>query len=456
MPATTMEKPGTNDFYSSLIGKADEVEGEYCAQTQNSRDLFKRAGRVFPGGFTRDAILRSPYAPFIKSAHGTKMLDADDRVITDLWFNATSLPVGHSHPVVAEAAIKQVPLGTAYFAPTEQELALGELLVDRIPCAEKIRFTNSGSEAVMMAVRFARAHRNRTLLVKFEGSYHGSYDDVSWSVAPSLDDVGPESAPIPTADTSGLAGAEGRVVVLPYNDAAALRAYVTEHHDSIAAILVEPMANRMGLILPDLEFVREARELCDHFGVVLVFDEVIAFRVGYSGAHGELGVTPDLVTLGKIIGGGFPVGAVAGRADLLAQSDPSRNAGRVAHAGTFNGNPMVGAAGHATMSLMTRDMFRRIGEMGEFVRARLAHICEGLPLQVTGAGSLFKITATSNSIRNYRHAATANKKWEETASLSLLNRGFMLTPRLSGCVSGVTPKSELDAFLDAFKAIVES
>jgi glutamate-1-semialdehyde 2,1-aminomutase len=456
MPTTIMEKPGTNDFYGYLVGKADQIEADYRAQTPNSRDLFERAGRVFPGGFTRDAILRSPYAPFIKSAHGTKMLDVDDRVITDLWFNATSLPVGHSHPEVAEAAMKQIPLGTAYFAPTEQELALGELLVERIPCAERIRFTNSGSEAVMMAVRFARAHRNRSLLVKFEGSYHGSYDDVSWSVAPSLDEVGPASAPIPTADTSGLAGSDGRVIVLPYNNAAALRAYVNDHHDSIAAILIEPMANRMGLILPDLDFVLEARELCHRFGVVLVFDEVIAFRVGFSGAQGKLGVTPDLVTLGKIIGGGFPVGAVAGGANLLGQSDPSFNAGRVAHAGTFNGNPMVGAAGHATMSLMTQEVFAQIDELGGYVRTQLARICDGLPLQVTGAGSLFKVTATSISIRNYRHAATANKRWEKIASLALLNEGFMLTPQLSGCVSAVTTKSELDAFLDAFRTIVES
>ena len=456
MPNSTLNKPDINDFYGSLIKKSDQIEEQYLARSQVSRSLFERAGSVFPGGFTRDAILRAPYSPFIKSAHGTKMLDVDDNVITDLWFNATSLPLGHSHDDVAAAAMKQVPLGTAYFAPTELELALGELLVDRIPFAERIRFMNSGSEAVMMAVRFARAHRNRTAMIKFEGSYHGSYDDVSWSVAPSLNMVGSASAPSAIADTSGLVGADGRVVVLPYNDAATLRAYINKHHDEIAAILVEPMANRMGLILPDLEFVFEARELCDRYGIVLVFDEVIAFRVGYSGAHDELGVIPDLVTLGKIIGGGFPVGAVAGRADILGQSDPKRSAGRVAHAGTFNGNPMVGAAGHATMSLMTREVFARIGDLGSYTRTKLAKICDGLPLQVTGAGSLFKVTATIQSIRNYRHAATANTRWEETASLALLNDGFMLTPRLAGCVSAVTPKSELDAFLNAFKTIVES
>jgi glutamate-1-semialdehyde 2,1-aminomutase len=451
-----LEEPRTNDFYACLIRQAEEIENTYCSNTSNSRSLFECAKSVFPGGFTRDAILRAPYAPFIKSAHGTKMFDADDRVITDFWFNATSLPLGHSNPVVAEAALAQIPRGTAYFAPTEQELALGELLVERLPCAERIRFTNSGSEAVMMAVRFARAYRDRTLLIKFEGSYHGSYDDVSWSVAPSLDKVGSETAPIPTADTSGLAGSDGRVTVLPYNAAALLDAYVNEHHESIAAILIEPMANRMGLIQPDTDFVHTARKLCDRFGIVLVFDEVIAFRVGYSGAQGELGVTPDIVTLGKIIGGGFPVGAIAGRADILDQSDPNRGAGRVEHAGTFNGNPMVGTAGYATMTLMTPEVFSQIGRLGSYVREQLAKTCAGLPLQVTGEGSLFKITATSTPIRNYRHAATANKKWEEVASLALLNEGFMLTPRLSGCVSAVTETSEVDAFLHAFRNLIES
>jgi len=451
-------KPGRNDFFGGLMEKSDEIEARYRALTPRSQALYERAGAVFPGGFTRDAVMRSPYAPFVASAHGTAMTDADGRTITDLWFNATSLPLGHAHPEVVAAAAHQLSIGTAYFAPTELELALGELLVERIPCAERIRFANSGSEAVMMALRFARAFRDRaTVVVKFEGSYHGSYDDVSWSVAPSLADVGPADRPTPIPETAGLAGTEARVTVLPYNDAQTLRDHVERHHEQIAAILVEPMANRMGLILPDLAFVQEARALCDQFGIVLVFDEVIAFRVAYDGAQGLLGVTPDLVTLGKIIGGGFPVGAIAGRADILDASDPACKAGRrVAHAGTFNGNPMVGAAGYATMALLTREVFDRINALGAHVRAELSRICEGLPLQVTGAGSLFKINATPHPIHNYRDAATVDAKWEQLASLALLNEGFMLTPRLSGCVSVVTPQDEIDAFLAAFRRIVRT
>ena len=448
------ERPKQNDFYGALRARAGEIEARYRELTPRSHALFERAGRTFPGGFTRDAILREPYAPFVASAQGTKMTDADGRQITDLWFNATSLPLGHAHPEVVAAAARQLPLGTAYFAPTELELALAELLVERIPCAERLRFANSGSEAVMMALRFARAFRDRTVAVKFEGSYHGSYDDVSWSVAPDVATVGPADRPVPAAETAGLGGTEGRVTVLPYNDPQTLRDHVKRNHAQIAAILLEPMANRMGLILPDIAFVEEARALCDHYGIVLIFDEVIAFRVAHGGAQSVLGVTPDLVTLGKIIGGGFPVGAIAGRADILGRSDPARKQGRVTHAGTFNGNPMVGAAGHATMSLLTPEVFERMNALGARLRAELTRICDGLPLEVTGAGSLFKITATHRPIRNYRDAASADAKWEQAASLALLNEGFMLTPRLSGCVSAITPASEVDAFLAAFRRLV--
>lgn len=454
MHTESKERRNQNDFYGALLERADEIEARYRALTPRSCALFQRASRTFPGGFTRDAILRAPYAPFVASAQGTLMTDADGRAITDLWFNATSLPVGHAHPDVVAAAARQLPLGTAYFAPTEQELALGELLVSRIPCAERLRFANSGSEAVMMALRFARAFRDQTVTVKFEGSYHGSYDDVSWSVAPRLSDIGPADRPVPAAETAGLGGTEGRVAVLPYNDPQRLRDHVRQNHAQIAAILVEPMANRMGLILPDAAFVDEARALCDRYGIVLIFDEVIAFRVAYGGAQSALGVTPDLVTLGKIIGGGFPVGAIAGRADILDRSEPGRTGGRVTHAGTFNGNPIVGAAGYATMSLLTPEVYDRINTLGARVRSELARICDGLPLQVTGAGSLFKISATHCAIRNYRDAATADAGWEQTASLALLNEGFMLTPRLAGCVSAVTPASEVDAFLSAFRHLV--
>ncbi|RDJ20104.1 aminotransferase class III-fold pyridoxal phosphate-dependent enzyme [Bosea caraganae] len=460
MPATAPSPAargagGDNDYYGAVLSRAAEIEQAYRALTPRSGALFARAGTVFPGGFTRDAIMRKPYAAFVTSGQGSVLTDADGRAITDFWFNATSLPLGHAHPAVVEAAERQLRKGTAYFAPTEHELALAELLIARVPSAERIRFANSGSEAVMMAIRFGRAFSGRPLIVKFEGSYHGSYDDVSWSVSPAPERAGSASQPTPTAESAGLAGTDGRVAVLPFNDAEALRSFITAHHREIGVLLVEPMANRIGLILPDDAFLREARALCDQYGIVLIFDEVIAFRVGYHGAQGLLGVTPDLTTLGKIIGGGFPVGAVAGRADVLDLSSPAQRE-RVTHAGTFNANPMVAVAGLATMSALTPEVFAGFEATGNALRKRLSDLCEGLPLQVTGAGSLFKITATGTTIRNYRDGATANYAWESTVSLALLNAGFLMTPGLSGVISTATTQAQIDAFIDALAQIIAS
>ncbi len=437
-------------FYEVLKARRARILGEYERLTPRSQALFERANRSFPGGFTRDAIHRAPHAPFVSVADGSQMVDVDGRSITDFWFNATALPLGHAHPEVVAAAQEQVGRGSAYFAPTERELALAEVLIDRLPCAERLRFTNSGSEAVMMAIRLARAFRRRELIVKCEGSYHGSYDDVSWSVGPSAKNAG-QARPI--ADTAGLVEAENRVAVVPFNNVAALTRFFEEKQDDIAALLIEPVANRMGLLLPDPAFVAAARALCDRYDVVLIFDEVIAFRLGFHGAQGTLGVTPDLVTLGKVIGGGFPVGAVAGRSDILDRTAMD-GAARVTHAGTFNGNPTTAAAGLATLNLLTAETIAALNVMGTRLRRSLEEITAGLPLCVTGAGSLFKITAAAGQIRDYGDAVGADKDWEALASLELLNRGFLLTTGLSGCVSTVTRVEEIDAFLAAFKDIV--
>ena len=453
MTAAVAQKIQATDFYRALKSRKSGIEERFRAETSGSAALFERASHVFPGGYTRDAIMRGPYPTFIAAGRGATLTDVDGRTRTDFWFNATSLPLGHAHPVVIEAASAQLRRGTAYYAPTEHEIALAETLIARVPSAERIRFANSGSEAVMMGVRFARAFRQRSLVVKFEGSYHGSYDDVSWSVSPRLDQVGAHDAPLPVAETSGLAGTDERVTVLPFNDSAVLRAYLAKHHDRIAALLVEPMANRIGLLLPQREFLEEARALCDRYGIVLIFDEVISFRVGYNGVQGLLGITPDVTTLGKIIGGGFAVGAVAGRADILALSAPEL-APRVTHAGTFNGNPTMAVAGRATMEALTPAVFADLAALGQYARDGLARIAAGMPLQVTGAGSLFKVTATGRTLHDYRDAATSDKAWEALASLALLNEGFLLTTTMSGCVSTVTTRADVDALLAAFRHVV--
>lgn len=441
------------NYYGHLLSRASEIVDIYRTRHPNAEKRFASAGKVFPGGYSRDAVMRDPFPIFVDHGVGSKLYDYDGHELTDFWFNATSLPLGHAHPDVVAAATAQVAKGSAFFGLTDGEIELAETLLERIPSAERIRFTNSGSEAVMMALRIARASTGRDLVIKFEGSYHGSYDDVQWSVAPDVSAAGDFKSPKSVADTPGLPSPDGRVLVLPYNDAEALRETLVRLGERVAAVLIEPMSNRIGLIMPSDDFIAAARAGASDCGAVLIFDEVIAFRLGYHGAQGTLGVNPDLTTLGKIIGGGFAVGAVAGRADILDVTAPGTKF-RAKHAGTFNANPVTAAAGSATLAHLTPEAFDQMNAAGADIRARLNTMVSGLPLCITGAGSLFKISATAGPITNYRHAASGDKAWEKLFSLALLNRGFVLTTELQGCVSLVTSDADIDAFLGAVEEVL--
>jgi len=441
------------DFYSGLKSSAADIHARYRAVTQRSEALTTRAAAVMPGGSSRDALLRKPYAPYAVSGQGGWLTDVDGRQIIDLWFNATSLPLGHCHPLVLAAAADQMARGTAFFASTEVEVDVARELQTRLPSAARVRFTNSGSEAVMLAVRIARAFTGRTTLAKFEGSYHGSYDDVSWSLAPLEADAGPIERPVPVPASAGLPSAAGRTTVLPFNDLESTVRILREQSAHIAAVIVEPVANRMGLLPPRPGFLEGLQAHCRELGILLIFDEVIAFRVGFHGAQGLTGVTPDLTTLGKIIGGGFPVGAVAGSAEVMAVSEPYRP-GRVAHYGTFNANPMTMAAGKATLQGWTPTVIATLNATAEQLRSDLRTGCTGMPVQVTGTGSLFKITATSTELTNHRAMLTADRAWEELMSLALLTEGFLLTPALQGCLSTATTPEQIGAFVQTFERLL--
>ena len=441
------------DFYDKLKSRRAEIEDRYRALTPASARLAREAADVLPGGTTRDTVARRPHPLFVASGAGGRVTDADGRALVDLWFNATTLPLGHADPRVVAAASAWLAKGTAFYAPTGLEAELARVIAGRLPSAERVRFANSGTEAVMLAARIARAHTGRALVAKFEGSYHGSWDDVQWSVGAQGDGMGPASAPQPVAATGGLVGANGRVLVLPYNDLDATARLLERHGWDVAALLVEPIANRMGLIQPRPGFLQGLRDLCDRHGIVLVFDEIISFRLGYHGAQGLAGVTPDLTTLGKLIGGGFPVGAVAGRAAIMAATEAGHPS-RVAHAGTFTANPVTMAAGKATLDALTPDVFDRLNAEGDRVRAALRQACAGRPLQVTGAGSLFKISAAPRAIVDHRSSLAADAEWEETASLALLCDGFFLTTRLHGCLSTATDPADVDRFVEAVGRLV--
>ncbi len=443
--------PEVTGFYDALKSRRASIEARYRRLTPASARLALDAARVLPGGSTRDTVRRHPYPTYIRSGEGGRLVDADDRRLVDLWFNATTLPLGHADPRVVEAVGACLARGTCFYAPTGLETQLAREICRRLPSAERVRFTNSGTEAVMLAVRLARAFTGRPLVAKFEGSYHGSYDDVSWSV--STPGTGPADAPEPVAASAGLVSAADRVLVLPYNDLGAAVRLLETCARQVAILLVEPIANRMGLVPPGPGFLLGLREITARHRIVLAFDEVISFRLGCHGAQGIAGVTPDLTTLGKLIGGGFPVGAVAGRAEILEVSSPDRPT-RVTHAGTFTANPITMTAGTVTLDALTPAVFDELNATGGRVRGELRRIAAGKPLQITGAGSLFKISATGAAMVDHRSSMTCDAKWEELASLELLTEGFFLTTRLHGCLSTATRADDVDRFLAAVERLL--
>ena len=440
-------------FFDSIKDRSAEIEARYLSLTPNSARLTKEATHHLPGGFTRDAYLRRPYPPYFKEGKGGCITDVDGRELVDLWFNATSLPLGHCDPRVVDAVKVQLEKGTAFYGPTALERQVAAELAQRLPSMERVRFTSSGSEAVMMALRIARAFTGRDIVVKFEGCYHGSYDDVCWSVAPSGDMIGPADRPVPVPASAGLLAPSGRVLVLPFNDLEATARHIKESADTIAAVIVEPLSNRIGLNIADRDFLVGLKKLCAQYGIVLVFDEVISCRVDYSGTQGIVGVRPHLTTLGKIIGGGFPVGAVGGRAEIMAVSE-THHPLRVSHTGTFNANPITLVAGKATLEALTPEVCQQLNAKGEHLRTRLGAVTKSFPIQISGAGSLFKINATPHEITDYRAVLTIDNIWQELVSLELINEGFLLSNTLGGCVSTATTDGHIEAFVSSFQKII--
>jgi glutamate-1-semialdehyde 2,1-aminomutase len=366
--------------------------------------------------------------------------------------NATSLILGHGHPSVVEALGEQARRGTAFSTPTVAQIRVARLLCDRIPSMDTVRFTNSGTEATLMAIRAAWAFTGKHKLAKFEGGYHGAHEHVAVSVKPpagKLDPGGPTAIPEYPGQPPGV----GRdVLVLPYNDLAACERLLRAHRDEVGCLIMEPVMSSFGYLPAEPEFLRGIRKLTEELGIVLVFDEVQSLRVAPGGAQELFGVTPDLTALGKIIGGGMPVGAFGGRRDIMAQYDPGRAGGAlIAHAGTFNANPMTLVAGEAVLLALTPAIYRRLAELGERLRGKLraALAGAGVPAQVTGVASMFGVHFTARPIRNYRDVLTGDAEMTRAVFIGLLNEGILLQTSCAGSLGVMTTEAEVDALADA-------
>jgi glutamate-1-semialdehyde 2,1-aminomutase len=409
----------------------------YPDERSRSSRLHDRAERVMPGGSTRSTVFRRPYPLYAAFGHGSRIVDVDGVERIDFVNNYTALIHGHAHPRIVRAAVEATERGSCFGAPTELEIRLAESLTDRIASAEQIRFTNSGTEAVMMAVKAARAFTGRRRIAKCEGAYHGGYDAVDVSVGPSAERWGPARVPRPVPDGAGTLGSD--TVVIPFNDGEAALEILARHASELAAVVVDPLPNRLGLIPASAAFLGSVRRFCDENGVPLISDEIISFRLDRGGAQAAFGYTADITTLGKLIGGGFPVGAVAGSADLMAVFDPRPASVSLPHAGTFNANPVTMAAGLAALELLTTDVIAGLNELGERCRAviREAIAAAGVPWQVVGEGSLFRIHPTVAPLRDYRSTRVADDaRALLTGTMThLLNLGVFVDAGGFGCLS---------------------
>lgn len=379
------------------------------AQDRSAR-LFSRAEQVMPSGYTRDLVAQKPHPQYADHAEGCWLYDVDGGRRIDWVNNFASMIHGHCRPEIVQIVASQAGRLLSAVLPTEWEVKLAELLCSRVPGVEQVRFTNSGTEANMVAVKAARAFTGKGKIAKVEGGYHGQYDLLEASYQSQAPEWGPASRPFSVAHNPGTPQSLlDELVVLPMNDVEGARAVLRARANEIAGVILDPWRLQLGLVPVNQDFLEMLREETAKLGIVLIFDEVVSLRAGYHGAQGRRGVTPDLTTMGKIIGGGLPVGGIGGLAKYMSVFDIDRGDLRVKHSGTFTANPMSMAAGYTSMSLLTPTAFAELEAKNERLRTCLArtHRDLGLPGKITGDASVTELMLTSRPLRNYREAADA-------------------------------------------------
>ena len=403
----------------ALVELAEQVESEYRARTPRSRELHAAAQERLPGGDSRTGTGWAPYPTYFTSGRGAQLCDADGNTVMDFLFNSTVHIHGFAHPTVTEAIQRQAARGTAWNAPTEQQAELARMLCERVPSLEQIRFTNSGTEANMQAIKAARAYTGRDVVLKMDGAYHGTYEGTEFNGPPQPRGDPAAITPNPVG-RGGPHNALENIRLAPFDDAEIAVHLIEQHRHELAAVLVNPIMTRAWLSIPSPGYLEALREATREHDVPLIFDEVITLRVAPGGAQELYGVTPDLTVMGKIIGGGLPVGAFGGRADIM-ELFADRGPPAVPHAGTFNGNPITMAAGIAALEMLTPEAYERLAELGDLMRARLAAACRehGVAIDVHSVASVVGLGLPAQL------AASADaQEVLRLLFLALLNRGF--------------------------------
>jgi glutamate-1-semialdehyde 2,1-aminomutase len=429
----------------------------YPSNNSNSAQLYDRALRVLPGGNSRHTVYFPPYPLYAVRGEGARVWDADGVERLDLINNYSALIHGHNHPEIVRAIVDQAHKLLAVAMPTEREIDLAELVCDRLPGVDQVRFCNSGTEGVMFTIKAARAFTGRAKIAKIEGAYHGSDDAACVSVAPDPKLWGDASTPASVAATGVSPGAAADVIVLPMNDVEAGRAIVRAHAEDLAGVLIDPLVKNLGYQPASPAFVAMLREETRVAGALLIFDEVYSFRLGFNGAQGALGITPDLTALGKVIGGGLPIGAVGGRADVMtALFDPRNGRPKLAHYGTFNANPMTMAAGSVAMRLFDRAAFDRLSAMGDRLRNGLSEAIRisGARAIVGGATSMISLAHIGAETPTYRDVVAAATAYPDAIACSerffrtMLNNGVLMGAGGSFVLSTALTEADIDRVCD--------
>lgn len=420
-----------------------------------SAHAFARAKSFFPGGTTRMTQPKDPHPIYMARGAGCRLTDIDGHTYVDFHNNFAALIHGHAFAPVAAAVTQQMALGTCFANPTLAEIDLAQILCERFPGAERIRFCNSGTEAVMFAIKAARAATGRTRIAKFEGAFHGLYDWAEVSEASHPGNWGNISAPRSTPHGAVTpASVLADVVALPFNHVDESRRLIEQHKHELAAVLICLMPSRAGLIPLLPQYVRMLREVTARHGILLIDDEVLNGRLSYSGAAGHYGLEPDLLTLGKIIGGGLPIGAVAGRATTMAVFDNTGHEPLAPHSGTFSANPLSMVAGIAAMRALTPAVLDRLNGLGERLRTSLQERARqlGQEWSVTGLGSAFKIHPKANAPTDNRESWLNPMEQARLRALwaGMHERGLLFANHGLGLLSTPMGEAEIDAFVAAF------
>jgi glutamate-1-semialdehyde 2,1-aminomutase len=423
-----------------------------------SAALFERAQRSLPGGNSRHSVAGQPYPIYAAFGEGCWLTDADGVRRLDCVNNMSANIHGHRHPVVMDAVTRQAHRLVSAGFPTEIEIEFAELLTGRVPSLERIRFMNSGTEALMFAVRAARAFTGRTRIARVEGGYHGSHESLDVSNRPGPDAWGDPERPATVREGGGFTdGSVADTFVVPANKVEATQALIAAHGDDLAAIVVDPVVSRLGFTTLSGDYLTMLREETRRRGAVLIFDEVFSFRLGFEGAQGLVGVTPDLTTFGKIIGGGFPIGALGGRADIMDVFSHLPNGHpRVEHSGTFNANPISMAAGMAAMQLLDRAAFARLDALGQRLKAGVETALgeAGVAAQLQGRGSLWSFLPHQRRITDYRSFYEATRASPLAPSLgafnqALINAGVLPIFPAAFVLSTAMTEAEIDHIVEA-------